>query len=152
MKTSSAIAPRPCCQNALPRPRRGQALVEFALFVVLLLLVLGGLVDVGRALMYHAILIDAAQEGAAYGAVYPTDETGIRQRALESAGSLLDRPGSDAEVVVTYQGAVCAGNGIEVQVNMAMPLLFPFSTLFAPSGEIQIRGEAIQTILRPPCP
>ncbi len=132
------------------RVSQGQALLEFALFVVLLLLIAGGLVDVGRALMYHAILSDAAQEGVAYGTVYPQDEAGIRQRTLESAGSLLTRA-DDVEVNVTYQGAACAGNGIKVQVKMAIPLIFPFSTLFAPSGRIHITGEAVQTILRPPC-
>ncbi|HFC08880.1 MAG TPA: pilus assembly protein [Chloroflexi bacterium] len=133
-----------------PRPTQGQALLEFALFVVVLFLVAGGLLDVGRALMYHAILSDAAQEGVAYGTVYPQDEAGIRQRTLESAGSLLTRT-NDVEVAVIYQGAACAGNGIKVQVKMTLPLIFPFSTLFAPSGEIHITGEAVQTILRPPC-
>ncbi len=131
-------------------PHRGQALLEFALFIVVLLLVIGGLLDVGRALMYHAILSDAAQEGAAYGTVYPQDEAGIRQRTLDSAGSLLTRA-NDVEVQVIYQGAACAGNGIEVRVEMTLPLIFPFSTLFAPSGTIRITGVAVQTILRPPC-
>jgi Flp pilus assembly protein TadG len=62
--------PRPPYQ---PRQRpfqsqRGQSLVEFALSSVVLLLLVGGLVDIGRAIYVTEALSSAAREGARHGA------------------------------------------------------------------------------------
>jgi len=57
-----------------PRPAHkkgaqgGQSLVEFALSSVVLLLLVGGLVDIGRAVYISEVLSSAAREGARHGA------------------------------------------------------------------------------------
>src|ERR1700738_3051941 len=48
--------------------QRGQSLVEFALSSVVLLLLVGGLVDIGRAVYVSEALSNAAREGARHGA------------------------------------------------------------------------------------
>jgi Flp pilus assembly protein TadG len=48
--------------------QRGQSLVEFALSSVVLLLIVGGLVDIGRAVYISEVLSSAAREGARHGA------------------------------------------------------------------------------------
>ena len=48
--------------------QRGQSLVEFALSSVVLLLLVGGLVDIGRAIFITQVLSSAAREGARHGA------------------------------------------------------------------------------------
>jgi len=48
--------------------QRGQSLVEFALSSVVLLLLVGGLVDMGRAIYITEALSNAAREGARHGA------------------------------------------------------------------------------------
>jgi Flp pilus assembly protein TadG len=48
--------------------KRGQSLVEFALSSVVLLLLVGGLVDIGRAIFISEALSNAAREGARHGA------------------------------------------------------------------------------------
>jgi Flp pilus assembly protein TadG len=48
--------------------QRGQSLVEFALSSVVLLLLVGGLVDIGRAVYVNETLSNAAREGARHGA------------------------------------------------------------------------------------
>ena len=48
--------------------QRGQSLVEFAVSSVVLVLLVGGLVDVGRALFLNEALSNAAREGARHGA------------------------------------------------------------------------------------
>jgi Flp pilus assembly protein TadG len=55
--------------------QRGQSLVEFALSSVVLLLLVGGLVDIGRAVYVNETLSNAAREGARHGAWFdaPTD-------------------------------------------------------------------------------
>jgi Flp pilus assembly protein TadG len=47
--------------------QRGQSLVEFALSSVVLLLLVGGLVDIGRAIYVGEALSNAAREGARHG-------------------------------------------------------------------------------------
>jgi len=47
--------------------QRGQSLVEFALSSVVLLLLVGGLVDIGRAIYMGEALSNAAREGARHG-------------------------------------------------------------------------------------
>lgn len=53
--------PRKACQ-------RGQSMVEFALSSVVLLLLVGGLVDIGRSVFVSEALSNAAREGARHGA------------------------------------------------------------------------------------
>ena len=51
-----------------PRRQRGQSLIEFALSAVVLLLLVGGLADIGRAEFTSEALSNAAREGARHGA------------------------------------------------------------------------------------
>jgi TadE-like protein len=48
--------------------QRGQSLVEFALSSVVLLLLVGGLVDIGRAVFISSVLSASAREGVRHGA------------------------------------------------------------------------------------
>ena len=50
--------------------QRGQSLVEFAVSSVVLLLLVGGLVDIGRSIYVSEALSNAAREGARHGAWY----------------------------------------------------------------------------------
>jgi Flp pilus assembly protein TadG len=58
----------------------GQSLVEIAFGLIFLLVMLAGVVDVGRALFARAALLDAAEEGALYGSYQPADVSGIEKR------------------------------------------------------------------------
>lgn len=98
----------------------GQSLVEFALAVPVLLLLLLGIVDIGRAYYYTVMIAGAAREAAAYAATNPTaDGTAVAQHGcnatgLVAYGSACPAPltvtcltpcptgGSDATVRVTY--------------------------------------------------
>jgi Flp pilus assembly protein TadG len=50
--------------------QRGQSLVEFAVSSVVLLLLVGGLADIGRSIYVQEVLSTAAREGARHGAWY----------------------------------------------------------------------------------
>lgn len=50
------------------RRQNGQSLIEFALSSVVLLLLVGGLVDIGRAIFVNETLSNAVREGARHGA------------------------------------------------------------------------------------
>lgn len=62
----------------------GQSLVEMAIMLVVLVTLLGGVLDLGRAYYVYLSLQDAAGEGAVYGSIFPdrlglTPETGCTE-------------------------------------------------------------------------
>src|SRR3990172_6907714 len=69
---------------------QGQSLLEFSISLVVLLVLLAGLADVGRALFTYMSLRDAAQEGALYGSYNPTDSAGIQTRISNNSNMLND--------------------------------------------------------------
>jgi Flp pilus assembly protein TadG len=67
--------------NEKRNTEQGQSLVELAMSLMVLLVLLAGLVDLGRAFFTFITLRDAAQEGAAYATVVNTD-------VLETSGDV----------------------------------------------------------------
>jgi len=54
----------------------GQSLLEFALLLPLLLLMVMGLFDIGRAIFYYAVLNTAVREGTRFAIVQPYEDYG----------------------------------------------------------------------------
>jgi Flp pilus assembly protein TadG len=67
------------------RSEGGQALVEFAISAVLLVLIFLGVFDLGRVFNSFIVITNAAREGAHYGALHPDDLSGIELRTLAEA-------------------------------------------------------------------
>ncbi len=68
------------------RDRRGQTLVEFALILPIFLLVLMGILDLGRAVYYSSTLSNAAREAARQGIVDQTCANVITTAEERSVG------------------------------------------------------------------
>ena len=144
--------------------KKGQALVEFALIISLLVLILAGATDLGRAAFLRITLYDAAEEAALYGSVFPgvvsstcADATtdGIAYRACSASGTIAGR--ADVQITSVINSQACFGNMIDVTVAANMDLIFPFAGIFKKSDgtslqTITIRGTAENTILSPACP
>ena len=137
---------------------RGQSLLEFSVSMVFVLVLLAGLVDLGRGLFAYMALRDGAQEGAAYGSLNPTETDTIENRVFGSSSMLqnLEDPaesGSPIDIDVNISGAACTGNSIEVVVTYTdFPLSMPFVGSFLGSQTIDIHASAENTILSPKCP
>lgn len=67
----------------------GNSIIETALVLPVLLLMLAGAVDIGRAFRASMILNDAAQTGAAYGVHNPTDLAGMAHAANVDTSKLI---------------------------------------------------------------
>lgn len=71
-------------------PARGQSLVEFALVLILLLVIAAGAVDLGRAFHSTIIITNASREGARYLTRHPDDAasafSGTKNAAVQEAG------------------------------------------------------------------
>ena len=84
---------------------RGQSIVELALAVPILLIVLMGVMDLGRAYYVLVALEDMAAEGAIYAAINPDDVTGIQARAATASSGLVEVESS----AVRFDCPTCAG-------------------------------------------
>ncbi|CAA9302610.1 MAG: hypothetical protein AVDCRST_MAG77-5792 [uncultured Chloroflexi bacterium] len=67
----------------------GQAVVEAALVLPILLLFLLGTIDLGRAFTVYVSVANAAREGARHCALHPGDTTGTQLRMAGELGSLV---------------------------------------------------------------
>jgi hypothetical protein len=71
-------------------PKKGQSLTEFALILPILLLLIMGIFDLGRAIYYFSAINHAAHEGARYGAINYDNESEIESRVRTSAIGIGD--------------------------------------------------------------
>lgn len=133
------------------RLEKGQSMVEFAFGLVLLLILIAGIVDVGRALFMYMTLRDAAQEGAIYASTDPDNAVGIQNRVRYSS-NLVQDAWADIGVNVSYTGTHCTGNAITVTVSYPnFPIITPFLGTFLGSQTVSIQASVTDTILKPAC-
>ncbi|HSB66646.1 MAG TPA: TadE family protein, partial [Anaerolineales bacterium] len=76
----------------------GQSMVELALTITLLMMLLAGTIDLGRAFFTWLAMRDAAQEGASYGTFHPSDLNGIRNRVWDNLGGVISNPTVNVDV------------------------------------------------------
>ncbi len=135
------------------RFEQGQGLIEFAFVATVLLLLVVGLVDLGRGLFTYMALRDAAQEGATYGSIYPGESAAIETRTRDTSRKPVDLTDTTKVFVdVRLLGAACAGNAIEVEVTYPeFELTTPLLSSILGSDTIPIRAKVTDTILTPPC-
>ncbi|HHS96924.1 MAG TPA: hypothetical protein ENK08_03370 [Chloroflexi bacterium] len=132
--------------------RHGQALVEFAIVLPILLLVLLGIIEFARVFFIYTNLFNAAREGVRYGITQPRDYAGIQQQVLSKI-SLVPReevavriwydkgPGTD---VFTDPSLLVVGDRVVVDLQYTTGFVTP---LFQPlSDPFEIHTRAARTI------
>jgi Flp pilus assembly protein TadG len=130
---------------------QGQSLVEMAMALLILLLLVGGVVDLGRAFFTFMALRDSVQEGALYGSVNPTLTQEIKNHVLSNSDMVPDIITSD-DITVIIVGAACTGNGIQVTATYPdFPITMPFMGAVLGSQTIPISATVTDTILSPGC-
>ncbi|MCK6540052.1 MAG: pilus assembly protein, partial [Anaerolineales bacterium] len=126
---------------------------EFAISLTIIMFLLAGAVEFGIALFQYIQLRDAAQEGALYGSINPTDVDGIRDRVRNASSSPIDLSSlPDEDIEVTVSGGGCVADGVTVRVEYPHRIFMPFATLFTGGDEyINIGAEVTDTILQSTC-
>ncbi len=95
---------------------RGASLVETALVAVLLLLLLAGVADLGRAFYSYITITNASREGARYGSRFPGHSAGIVASVVqEAAGSGMALTADNIQV--TVPNPAHSGDTIRVEVS-----------------------------------
>lgn len=117
---SNTVDRRPRLRRLLHRLRRtdaGQALVEFALVLPVMLLLLFALVDFGRGFYTWLVVTNAAREGARTGATQ-RPLTDIQQRVIDTASGL-----DTADLTITVTN-VQGPRGEPIVVNLSYDFAF----------------------------
>ncbi len=126
--------------NILQKTRcreRGQALIEFAFVMPLLVLILMGVFDLGGAIYAYNVVSSAAREGARYGIFNPSDSNGIQQQAKANTAALdpsLITVNSQCKVVIKADGittSTCPYKPSLIEVVVTYQFR-PFTLLFSP--------------------
>ena len=150
-------------EKEIVKPERGQSLVELAISLTVLLILLAGLVDLGRAFFTFIALRDAAQEGASFGSVYPTFCTQIRDRVKETTDTPIDLSGlnhSDIHVLISGEdcdtavglGLACNPNEIKVEVELDdFKISMPFLGGILGRQPLTLKAHIADTIITNPC-
>lgn len=125
-------------RRATVRDRRGQSLVEFALILPILLVLLLGVFDFGRAIYAFNAVSNAAREGARTAIVDQSQSAGVYRAAQEAAnqgtGLGLD-PADTNEVAVAFPDpyGTCVGCRAVVTVQYQFQAITPvIGTLVGP--------------------
>ncbi|MGD1997027.1 MAG: TadE/TadG family type IV pilus assembly protein [Anaerolineae bacterium] len=127
------------------RKQSGQSLVEFALVLPVLLLILGGLVDLGRAYFSYVAVTDAAAEGAAYAAADPNNFGEIVERVQAASGGLVEIDPDAVEVA--YPPTIASGAPITVTVSYTYTVATPIINRMVTGGRLRLRSTATEVIL-----
>lgn len=107
--------------NRRVRRSRGQATVEFALVLPVLLLVTAAICQVALALNCYLVVTGASRDGARRGAE-TNDSEEARDAAAKSCSGL---PGGRPSVEVSFPQGRSRGMPVRVTVAYRMPLLVP---------------------------
>ena len=150
-----------------PRPNeKGQSLVELAMSLMFLLILVAGVVDLGRAFFTYIALRDAAQEGAAYASVARTNITDGRKcneiiARVQGTSSTQIVDLADTNVTIIMDGIdcesaintnACYGRAVKVVVHYAdFRITTPLLGTILGSQTVPITASIIDTVLTPSC-
>lgn len=125
------VAARTAAQGAR-KQEAGQTLIEFALVLMMLLLLTFGMIDLSRAVYTASVLQAAAQAGARAGMVSLAGVDAAAKARLVGLDS--------ARVEVTT--AMLTSERLEVQVTYELDLMTPLIAQLVPQGRITLASSA----------
>ena len=139
----------------LAQSRDGSVLLETALMITILLMLMFGIVDLGRALYTMNNLVSAAREGARYGAIASTfDANAVKDTVINrfSPFTFGGPTPTRAMISVVENPSGCSGTACSsVQVRISYPFnwllptkvggLWGTTTLYAAKDSLRAQAE-----------
>jgi hypothetical protein len=129
----------------LKKTERAQGLVELAIALPVLLLLLLGVLDIGRAYWTLVSLKDAVAEGAQYAATYPDRASEIKLRASQSSTALVVL--TEDMFTVDYVDPPTPGEPITVAVTYDFWVVNPVVNAMVPDGKLTLSASDVRVIL-----
>lgn len=135
------------------RDESGVAAVEFAVVLPLLLLILFGILDFGRAFSYDNSATHLSSEGARWATVdsNPGAPSQTLQQYILSQASNAEMKNNATVCIKFPSGATTQGNPVEVTVAVKFDWL-PFlrNAVFGGTASSTLTGKSIMRLERPP--
>lgn len=143
----------------LSKPQKGQSLVELALTITILLTLLAGAFDIGSAFLDFIAMRDAAQEGATYASIFPTDSAGIIQSVQLSStvpvnfSIFVEDCNNDSPngICIEIADEPCSGNQVKITVRYLYRLIVPFVGGFLGTQDIPLHASVTNEIMTTAC-
>ena len=138
--------------------------MELSISLLVLLYLLSGAVEFGLAFFQFVQLRDAAQEGALYGSMNPTDSAPIELRVRSSSSSPINlADSSQVTVAITAYDKTppknmknltdaCEGDALKVEAFYDHHIFMPFIPQLIGRNTITLHAVVTDTILSPVCP
>ncbi len=149
------------------KSEKGQSLVELGVSMVVVLILLSGLVDLGRAVFTLLAMQDAAEEGLVYGVGFPSFCDQIEERIrynlsnevlptditvkiyIENSSGTVQIEGRNYSLCrETPYSLIYAEKHMEIELTQNFQITMPFLGSFV-GQEIPLRATANGVILRP---
>jgi Flp pilus assembly protein TadG len=126
---------------------RGQSIVELAFLLPILLIILLGVLDLGRVYYVMVALEAMAAEGATFAGIrpQPADVAEVQERAAAGSRGLVEVHPS--VVRVEYPATVQPGAAITVTVPLEFQFVTPFVSAMFENGTVELRGTAVGTVI-----
>ena len=121
------------------RRERGQALVEMAITLPLLLLLLMGIMEMGWYFYNQMSVENGSREGARYAIVHAEDAT-LTADVTSLVQGMVVGPGT---LTVTLNKS---GNDISVAVTKAVPTLTPIAVIFTPGDTFLLSAKTTMKV------
>lgn len=121
----------------MKRASIGQSIVEFALILPGMLLLIMGVLEIGRLFYIKVALQNAAREGAYYLSYYPDDIAGMKSAVTNEAYSAGVNLAPDSDIL--WRNCCTTGDYVEVEVKQddVSLLIYGFIT-----GEVDLSSKA----------
>jgi Flp pilus assembly protein TadG len=118
---------------------RGAAAVEFALLLPLVLLIVFGIIDFGRAINAQITITQAAREGARALSL-PGGSTGYQTRTTNAANGLNPGNLTITAVYSCQPGDAASGLDADVKVSYKFSFVTPISIFFGSTKTLTAEG------------
>lgn len=129
------------CLRKYIKNNRGQALVEFALILPVLLLLAVGVMEFGLILNQYMVVAESSREGARSAAL-GGDDVAVTA-AAEAAAASIDKGG--LQVTITPAGSRIRGNPVTVTVANPVSTITQLMDAFFPAG-FAVTGTTIMRV------
>ncbi|MFN8377517.1 MAG: TadE family protein [Anaerolineae bacterium] len=141
----------------MQRLEKGQSLVEMTVGFVVLVVILSGLLDLGRIYFIYVALEDGAGEGAIYLSINPAcrtasdgaacaNDANAEWRARNAGGQFVDW--TAANVVIKRPSVFGVGDPVSVTIEYSFRLLTPVMPQITGLNPLTLRVTADQTIIK----
>jgi len=135
----------------------GQSLLEFAIALPVLIILLLGVLDVGRMYFTFLAIQNAAGEGALYAAINPrciqpsdgpecvNPNNALYRATHESPSGLVDW--SRIEIEAELPSPLIEGAPIAIILHYKYDILTPLLSPLVPDGKLRLRARAVQNVI-----